>query len=114
MGTFALVIGLAFMAAGCALLGSDRGVVALLVTNTLDRPVDVSYVDDRAPEQEDVIWPRLDAHSAVSIMDKFRADVCMSGVLIARDAETHEELATRTGPVCVPGTWEITASPPSS
>ena len=105
--TLSLVI---VLLAGCQLIGSERDHTAFRLTNDSDSVVDVVFVSADAPDVESIIYRGLGPHDSVAIADKFRGDVCMSGVLIARTAK-GDEVARRDEPVCLPGEWVINRGP---
>lgn len=107
----ALLVGLLVVVtvvAACDLISSERNVTAFRITNETDRAVDITFVNEVGPGEEDPVFRDLDAHSSVAITDKFRGDICMSGLLIARDNE-GTEVARRDGDICLPGEWIIKA-----
>ena len=105
-----LLVGIAAILAGCHLIGSERDYVAFRLTNDTDAVVSVVFVSSDAPGEESSIYRSLGPHDSVAIGEKFRGDVCMSGVLIAR-TDGGDEVARRDGPVCLPGGWVIKRAP---
>lgn len=107
--TGVVLLGALVLVGGCIFRSADEGGAAMLVTNDSGHSIDLQYFDDRATKDGDVIYRGVGPHSAVSIDDAFRADICMSGVIIASDATSGDEIARRTGPICLPAEWVIPA-----
>jgi len=97
---------------GCRLFAADTDVAGFGTTNRTDEAVDIVYINDVGPGEEGVVYEDLDTLSYVYVTDMFRTDICMGGVLIARD-QAGDEVARRHGEICLPGEWIIEAPRPS-